>query len=216
MSTLNQILANDIDSIGAQLGEFIWSFNHGDNIIYNFEVLQALYVASNKASKRNLFNKPITVTIVSIVEAILIDFLTRIDQATNHLPANIDRATLYKIKAEVKKAKRPQKVEDDLGERIYMRRKMYQFKELVAVFEKYELFGTKGDDIYNQLREFGDMRNRVHIENYHGNFERKEHQVFTSDRLASLEKVLSELWNKMVTDYKRPWRGSETQEGGHS
>ena len=52
----------------------------------------------------------------------------------------------------------------------------------------------------------------VHIENYHQNLEDKEKRVFTSHRLETLESVLSELWLKMVTDYKRPWNYINTDE----
>ena len=112
---------------------------------------------------------------------------------------------MYKIKEEVKKSKRPQKFEDDFGEHIYLRRKMYQFAELIGIFERHELFGNKGSSFYHKLRDFGDLRNRVHIENYHGKFDRKENKVFTSQRLTDLEATFSELWAKMVSDYKRPW-----------
>ena len=86
-----------------------------------------------------------------------------------------------------------------------MRRKMYQLRELVDVFERFELFGPKGGELYKKLRQFGDLRNRVHIENYYGNFEKKETEVFTGPRLRSLEAIFVELWELMVTDYRRPW-----------
>lgn len=189
-----------------ELFTFIWDFKHGDNIMYNFEILKALYIARDNAANKNILNKPITITIVSIVEAILIDFLTRIDQATNHLPGGVDRETLDKIKAEIEKKKTPVKIEDELGERIYLRRKMYHFNEIIKILKKHELFGAKQDDIYEQLSQFGDMRNRVHIENYHQNFEEREYRVFTSQRLTDLEGILSNLWKKMTTDFKRPWQ----------
>ena len=135
------------------------------------------------------------------------DFLSRLDQATNHLPANVDSETLIRIKAEIEKTKRPSRSSEESGV-IYMRRKMYQFRELVDVFERFELFGPKGIDFYSKLREFGELRNRVHIENYHGNFEQKEAKVFTSLRLKALEAIFAELWQVMVKDYKRPWAES--------
>ena len=65
---------------------FIWNFKHRDNIHYNFKILAALYKAMADSKKKNLFYKPVTIQIVSIIEAIFIDFLIRIDQATGHLP----------------------------------------------------------------------------------------------------------------------------------
>ncbi len=203
---LNAISLNDLKKVKDELFAFIWNFKHGDNIMYNFEILSALYKASDNTTNRNILNKPITITIVSIVEAILIDFLARIDQATHHLPGGVDRETLEKIKVEIEKKKKPETVEDKLGERIYLRRKMYHYNEIIKILKKYEFFGKKDDVIYEQLTRFGEMRNRVHIENYYQNFEEREHRVFTSQRLNKLEGVLSILWKKMLTDYKRPWQ----------
>ncbi len=183
------------------MSEFIWTFKHGDNIMYNFEILAALYKARKNVTNVNIFNKPITITIVSILEALLIDFLDRLHIATNHLPANLSHETVIEIKAEIIKARRSTKTTDG---RIYYRRKMYKFSEIVDILEKHELFGMKGTEIYGLLRLFGDMRNRVHIENYNM-LAADESNVFSSPRLASLEKVLELLWAKMISDYKRPW-----------
>ena len=205
---IQQINLNDLQQVNDELFSFVWNFKHGDNIMYNFKILQTLYIARETAENERLLNKPITIQIVSIVEAILIDFLTRIDLATNHLPGGVDRETLDEIKAEIEKDKKPHKIEDEFGERIFMRRKMYHFNQIVKILRKYEILGTENDDIYGHLSNFADMRNRVHIENYHGNLEDREYKVFTSQRLNALEEVLSGLWVKMTTDFKRPWEGS--------
>lgn len=203
--TLKDPDLNDMGSVNEGLFKFVWNFKHGDNIIYNFTVLQALYAAQANANSGSILNKPITILLVSIIEGILIDFLTRIDQATTHLPAHVSRETLDKIKQEIERKKRPEKINDEFGERIYLRRKMYQFGELIEIFTKYGLFGDKDENIYNDLVNFGYLRNRVHIENYHRNFEDRETFVFTNKRLGELESVLSSLWAKMINDYKRPW-----------
>jgi hypothetical protein len=204
---LGKIDLNNLELVEKELFEFIWNFKHGDNIIYNFKILQALYLSrsDDNIPGYNIFNKPITITIVSIVESILIDLLIRIDQATSHLPAGVSQVTLNQIKKDIEKQKKPIKIEDDIGERIYLKRKMYQFREIINILEKYELFGKKTDDFYKSLKEFGEMRNRVHIENYHRNFEDRERDVFTQYRLNRLENIISDLWEKMITDYKRPW-----------
>jgi hypothetical protein len=168
-------------------------------------VLQALYTAQKNTNPSSILNKPITVLLVSIIEGILIDFLARIDQPTTHLPAIGGRETLDELKREIQIKKRPERVEDELGERIYLRRKLYHFNEIIELLRKYELFGKKKDPIYDGLVGFGHLRNRVHIENYHRNFEDRENFVFTQQRLANLEGVLSQLWEKMTNDYRRPW-----------
>lgn len=196
----------NIESVSEDLFTFVWNFKHGDNILYNFNVLKALYSTRNQADTPSILNKPVTILLVSIIEAVLIDFLTRIDQATSHLPANVDVEALAELKQDIESKKRPEKIEDGFGERIFLRRKLYHFNELVGLFKKYKLFGSEDEPIYDSLIRFGHLRNRVHIENYHRNFEDREHKVFTNARLSELEAVLGELWTKMKTDYRRPWK----------
>ena len=196
----------DLNTLKEELFTFIWDFKHGANIVYNFEVLHSLYEARNVATDKNKLNKPITISIVSIIEAVLIDFLVRIDEATNHLPTNVSQETLDEIKTEIEKKKKPEKIGDEFGKRIFLKRKMYPFNEIIKIMKKHELFGVKEDKIYKQLENFGNIRNRVHIQNYHQNFEDYEHKVFTSHRLTVLEKLLANLWDKMTDDYKRPWQ----------
>ncbi len=196
---------NNMEQVEGQLFTFIWNFKHGDNILYNLEILQTLYETGVTAKNKSRLNKPITITIISIIEAILVDFLTRIDQATNHLPANVSRTTLDRIKAEIDSKKIPEERENSSGKYIYMKRKMYKYSEINKILKKYELFGEKNDAIYEELEKYGDMRNRVHIENYNNKLEIDEIDVFTSKRLSDIENMLTTLWQKMITDYKRPW-----------
>ena len=91
---IEQINLDNLEQVSEELFNFVWNFKHGDNIMYNFKILHSLYRAYETVDDKQLLNKPITIQIVSIVEAILIDFLTRIDEATNHLPGGVDRETL--------------------------------------------------------------------------------------------------------------------------
>lgn len=52
---------------------FIGEFKTGDNINYNLDCLKALYAAQNAASpsEARLLCKPITIILVSIIEALL-------------------------------------------------------------------------------------------------------------------------------------------------
>ncbi len=183
----------------AQLDLFIWDFKLGNNIKFNFEVLSALYSAREVSIDKLIFNKPITIIIVSILEAVFIDFLARLDKATRHLPAGLPEDKVSKIKKELQKQKKPKKGSN------YLRLRMYKLSDIIDILKKYELFGLSVDPIYTQLQEFADMRNRVHIENYHGTLEAEEARVFTVSRLDSLEIALEKLWDIMYIDYKRPW-----------
>lgn len=199
---LKKIDQTDLGKVEKQLFTFIWNYKRGDNIIYNFEILATLYRSSSKLPKPGIFNKPITITIVSILEAILNDFLDRLFEATKHLPKNIPLETLRKVKAEMRRAKRPAKTK---GGRLYYRRKMYRFTEIVSILERQKLFGAKGAEIYALLKLSGNMRDCVQLKNYCATLEEDEHEVFNSERLCSLERVLDLLWAKMISDCKRPW-----------
>ena len=52
---------------------FIYNFEIGDNIVYNTKVLDALYSCYGKSNSKYLY-KPIVITTMSIVEAMLYDF----------------------------------------------------------------------------------------------------------------------------------------------
>ena len=94
MQTFEEIFQDDLKTFQNDLQKFIWDFAHGDNITYNAKVLVALRAARRTAKQPDLFHKPITIQIVSLIEAVLVDFLTRLDQATTHLPKNVDPVTL--------------------------------------------------------------------------------------------------------------------------
>ena len=94
----------DIKRIRDELFSFVWNFKHGDNIIYNFEILQELYNVK-KVTKNNILNKPIIIITVSIIEAILIDFIYRLYGATNHQPKELDKHTIFLIKDEIERKK---------------------------------------------------------------------------------------------------------------
>jgi hypothetical protein len=58
---------------------FIGNFKIGDNIHYNLEVLKTLYACNEELSpdQKRFLDKPITVTLVSICEALIYDFIDR-------------------------------------------------------------------------------------------------------------------------------------------
>ncbi len=194
---------NDCKKIRDELFMFIWSFKHGDNIMYNFEILKALFETAKINEKNDILNKPITITIVSIIEAILVDFIYRLYGATNHLSVGLDYIKVKSIKKEIE-SKKVKKRDKESGS-IYYSIKKYNYSDIIKIMSKYELFGNKNDIIYDSLKEFGNMRNRVHIENYYNNLEDREEKVFTSARVEKLEEILFELWKMMINKHQRPW-----------
>src|SRR5260221_2157791 len=77
---------------------FIWEFKNGDNIIYNFEILWALYESRLHTDRAELFNKPIIISIASIIECILDDFVQRIQQRTRDPLPNITPQIVHDFK----------------------------------------------------------------------------------------------------------------------
>ena len=88
----------NINDVEHDLSVFIWTFKHADNITYNFNILENLYLSKGKSNNSELFNKPITIIIVSIIECILVDLLDRVNTATNHLPHNTDKNKMLNLK----------------------------------------------------------------------------------------------------------------------
>jgi len=198
----------NINDVEHDLSVFIWTFKHADNITYNFNILENLYLSKGKSNNSELFNKPITIIIVSIIECILVDLLDRVNTATNHLPHNTDKNKMLNLKNDLQSNYKKKIIKDDfLGDYIVYKRKLYSFKYLINTFKKYNIFDCDSNNIYDTLSSYGDMRNRVHIENHHNTLELNEADVFTNARLKKLEKLFSKVWLVMTSDFKRPWKG---------
>ena len=75
-------------------GTFMWSFKKGDNIIYNLEIAWELYEAKSRSTDKRKYNKPIIITLISIIECILDDFTYRIRGHVNDTIPNIPQADI--------------------------------------------------------------------------------------------------------------------------
>lgn len=167
-------------------GVFIWDFKKGDNIIYNFEILKALYEAK-KHYKGNkiLYNKPITIIIISIIECILDDFVNRIkrrwqDSLPNITPDVIDDFKYIKkgLSLEIKK--------------------LEKFTHYIDIVKKHNIFG-ENENFYEALSLLRDVRNKVHIQDSKEN----ESKFFTERNLKLSEKVLERMIKYMIEIYPR-------------
>lgn len=84
---------------------FIGKFKTGDNINLNFFILEGLYKSYDEYEKLkhskdeyNIFIKPITIEILFILEAVIWDFIWRIQHFTVEGVAGINSKTLADIK----------------------------------------------------------------------------------------------------------------------
>jgi hypothetical protein len=173
---------------------FIADFAIGDNINRNLDTLRLFYtLGAEDSSKWPLLRKPIIVILVSVAEALLYDFISRIQSKENV-------ATL------------PPETVTALREKDFSK-----LANLIDGARKFDLFKAD-DDFYKQLDELRKLRNRVHIQNEREHFQRKEAVAFNALRQREAEKALEYIakflaaehpreasTHGFVTDLKLPW-----------
>lgn len=199
MITLSQ------EEIFAKIDTFNWNFKVGYNIKYNVQELFFLYRVKNNFCSverdKGFANKHLSMTLFAVTEGILHDFVVRLSEATNYFPRVIDS----KKQEEIKKYIARQKVLYDWKDlrETRLRVKNYTFSEILKLLKKFELLGPLDGPIYENLVGATQFRNRVHIYNWHNNFERNENDVFTDERLGKLEKLFVDVLTIMETKYFR-------------
>lgn len=112
--------------------EFIGDFKLGDNIVHNLEILSLLYRQYNNADQRRkrLLCKPIIVFLMSIVDAVLYDFHTRIRTYTREGVRNVSASSIEEIR-------QPKKLD--------------KLEKYIRTAENHALFGAKGSALYKEL-----------------------------------------------------------------
>lgn len=139
---------------------FIGDFKLGDNINYNFSCLRVLYSSQDSMRMNNedssLFCKPITLIIVSIIEALLYDLFSRITNNTREGVRNIAEQVLNDVRSKT----------------------IDQLETYIAAARKHDLLGATGTDLYIKLDELRKVRNRVHIQNVKNNLNKMK-SMFT-------------------------------------
>ena len=177
---------------------FIGKFKIGDNINHNLDVLGLLYKYFDKADleQKGLLYKPITITIVSIIEAVLYDFLWRVYKFTTEGVQGLSERVINSIRGK------------DYDE----------FCKYIECAKKHKIFGKKDCAIYDNLQELRTLRNRIHIQNRDGHLEPDELKAFNDTRKILAEKVLEEIMRTLsrehsredshhhVKDFELPWK----------
>ena len=165
-------------------GSFIGKFKIGDNIHYNLKVLNTLYFSLNNLPEENLIflEKPITVILVSICEAIIYDFIFRSKIFTREGVAGLSSENLKELRS-----KNP-----------------WKFEKKIDLVKRLNLLKTDDENIYIKLDKLAKLRNRIHIQNENQNFEEDEHLVFIKSRRIEAEKMVELLMKKLLELYPRP------------
>lgn len=178
--------------------QFFWDFKRMDNVNYNFEILEALYSAKKQSSNSSHFNKPIVLTLMSMIECMLYDFLIRIRTHRKDSLPNMAQAVIAHFRSM-----------NDTDE----------LKKLIWRVKAQDLLCAKaGDTIYEDLEYLNQVRNRAHIQNRYNLLERDEHRVFIDSVVSLSEKCFERVvgilcnvyprWDKQplpMADFPKPW-----------
>jgi len=165
---------------------FFSDFQIYKNVKYNLNVLDELYVAYNQENYfRKLFLlKPIIVIEVSVIEALLYDFLLRVRRNTREGVDGLDEDIMQRIRT------------SDYN--------LNQFGALIAIAEENDLFNEPDSKFYSRLVELSHLRNRLHIQNIWRNEPLAEREAFTERRKISAERCLEKVAVTLSQKYPRP------------
>jgi hypothetical protein len=175
---------------------FIGSFKLGDNINSNLRTLALLYnyYEEGDIANKTLLRKPITIIIISIIEAVLHDFHSRIRAFTAEGVASLTSDVILHIKGA----------------------KIDELAKYIASAKKHDFFDMQNTKFYDALDDLRKLRNRIHIQNSKGDFEPNETDAFSVKRKVLAEKVLEKVLKAMnehhgrrvsgyVQDFELPW-----------
>ena len=178
--------------------QFFWNFKRMDNVNYNFEIVQILYIAKTQNGNDRRFNKPIILQLMAIIECMLYDFFDRTRTFTNDPFPNITAQTIIDLRT---------------------MRETDQLKDLLPPLVAQNVLAVPtGSTLYADLEHLRIVRNRMHIQNRYNALFPDEVNVFTNAELAlaeqCFEKVCDALcnvyprWNKQplsMADFPRSW-----------
>lgn len=178
-----------MDDINRQLldqaitNTFMWNFKKGDNIVYNFGVIWALYDAksgANSTREKKMYIKPIILLQMSIVECILDDFVNRVKDHVYDKVPNISDSQIENFKT----------------------KKSDRLENYIAAAKKHNLFNRR-QDFYTTMDRLRQARNRFHIQNTKNTPPLNEHDLFTEALLVQCEEILETVVHTMMSKFYR-------------
>lgn len=166
---------------------FMGSFKVGDNINHNLKILALLYTYFEKGNDydKRLLCKPIILIIVSIIEAVLHDFYSRIMSFTKEGVNTLARDVIDYVR----------------GKHID------ELEKYIASAKKHNLFDMRDTKFYEILDDLRKLRNRIHIQNMKNSFEPDEIFAFNEKRKVVAEKVAEKILKTMSEKHSRNFRG---------
>jgi hypothetical protein len=163
---------------------FIGNFKIGDNIHYNLQVLKTLYACKDDLSppQRRFLDKPITVILVSICEALIFDLIDRSKYFTQEGVSGLSEQELDRLR----------------------QAKAWSFDKKISLLKELDLLKSQNSDVYERLEKLAKLRNRIHIQNENKNFEDDEAKAFTYQRRLKAEEMVELLMIRFGELYPRP------------
>lgn len=165
-------------------GDFFCIFKTGDNIRYNLSVLEKLYEFFDDphTKDKKLLLKPITIILVSIIEAILHDFHVRVR-------TNIHEG-VFGLKDNVINYIRNKEVDE--------------FANYIESSKRHDLFKLAYTNFYEKLDKLRVIRNRIHIQNKWGYEPANDYALFTDSNKILAELCLEVVVKTMHNNHPRP------------
>lgn len=194
-------ITSDRTALETYLHSFNWTFKISDNILYNLDISFQLIDHHNNSNGCN-YAKPISISCVSIIEAIFVDFLERLDSATHDFPVKLDSKRIL-IKNALNEEKKEIQTTYEGKVYKYKRLRNFGYEELIEFYEKFKILGS-ASDTYKSLQNLGRFRNRIHIRNYFENFERDESRTFSEDRTQQTIDYMVSTFKYFAKNYPRP------------
>jgi len=154
---------------------FFWGFKRMDNAVYNYRIIESLVLSNS-----DLMVKPIVILTISIVECILYDFLTRVQQHVNEKVVSLT---------------------DDEIESIKGKELPNALNNYIELCKKYQIFTN---DINDELCRFCEIRNRVHIQNVKGYWPPDESFLWNKKLGIEAGELLRSIILNLSENYPRP------------
>ena len=166
--------------------KFIGNFKTGDNINHNLQVLAILYryFDGETPQNRRLLCKPIVISLISIIDAVLHDLHYRVREFKSEGVRNI----LNKSRDDIRSLRRMERLE-----------------ATIRSAKKHGLIEPAGDAFYDNLDKLRELRNRVHIQNAKKYFPPNEYDAFTEPRKLEAERAVEKTLKVMAKKYARDY-----------
>lgn len=156
---------------------FFWDFKRMDNVDHNFTIIQHILNTNSL-----MVFKPVIVLTASIIECILYDFLTRIQEHSREKIVNLSTNEIALIKNK------------ELPNAFY---------NYIQLYKKHSIFNNC-EGLYAKMEKICEMRNRIHIQNLKQQPPVKEYEIWNKKNAIETGEVLRCIVLYLAKNHPRP------------